>query len=125
MCWLIHDLDVIFSQILYPEYEVRNLLLWKSLYLSSPLIVFDSSSNSGSSDTSLTGHQEIFTDSPQHLRSDSRPITQRRNSDGDVTNILLNPDSRHNTGPEFRDDTNSELYLGKALSFESNFEPTR
>ena len=104
---------------MYPECQVRNILLWSSLYLTGPVVIFDILSTN-TSDTALLG--EILTDT---MHRDSRPNTLRRNSDGDVNTLLLNSEDRHSMGSEFRDDTNSELYLAKSLSCKSCFDPCK
>ncbi|CAB4024898.1 myotubularin-related 3-like isoform X1 [Paramuricea clavata] len=110
------------KKVLYPEYQVRNILLWSSLYLSTPLIFFGNSSSSNSSDTVLNT-EEVFPNDCSRTEPETRPNLVRRNSDGDVK-VSCNDENFVGCSGA-RDD--SDLYLTKPLvcKSETSMSPSK
>ncbi|XP_028415229.1 myotubularin-related protein 3-like [Dendronephthya gigantea] len=98
------------KKVLYPEYQVRNIMLWSSLYCSNPVIFFDNPTSLNSSDVALNNDQEFHYDDVR-TEPEIRPNVARRNSDGDVK--VSSADGSLVAGSSARDDT--ELYLTKSL----------
>ena len=107
---------------LYPEYQVRNILLWSSLYLSTPLIFFGNSSSINLSDTALNT-EEAFPNDCSRTEPETRPNLVRRNSDGDVK-VSYNDENFVGCSGA-RDD--SDLYLTKPLvcKSETSMSPSK